>query len=93
MEKGYTRQSGIAEHAYDKHHNIDWDAVQVLHQESDMMKRQICEALHIRTSNPTMNREQGIEVPNQLVKLVREGCKTKSGATSGHDVTFSHLAR
>ena len=29
VKKGYTRQSGIAEHAYEKHHDIDWDGVQI----------------------------------------------------------------
>ena len=94
VEKGYTRQSGIAEHAYEKHHDIDWDGVQILDQESDHAKRLVCEALHIRISNPSMNRERGVEVPAQLVKLLREGGKSTSVTTSACDVATSlQLAR
>ena len=89
VEKGYTRQSGIAEHAYEKHHDIDWDGVQILDQESDHAKRLVCEALHIRISNPSMNRERGVEVPAQLVKLLREGGKSMSMSTSTCDVATS----
>ena len=62
--KGLVNNSGIAQHAWDQHHNIDWDDIQILGQESSDRRRQIREALFINDQKPSMNRDIGVEVPS-----------------------------
>ena len=73
LEKGYTQNSGIAEHAYEAHHEISWDTVQVLDQESNTSRRLVRESLHIRTVQPNMNRENGLEIPVTFMKIISDG--------------------
>ena len=72
LEKGNTQNSGIAEHAYEAHHEISWDTVCVLDQESNTNRRLVRESLHIRTAKPSMNRESGVEIPVTFMKIIGE---------------------
>ena len=91
LEKGYTQNSGIAEHAYSAHHEISWDTVQVLDQESDNNRRLVRESLHIRTAQPSMNRELGLDIPVTFLKIIDGG--TTSDVTQHRDVTSSNNQR
>ena len=70
LEKGNTMNSGVAEHAFEKHHNIDLDNIRVLDTESNQSKRLVREALRIRSLGPSMNRDRGIDLPASLLRLV-----------------------
>ena len=70
LEKANTMNSGVAEHAFEKHHNIDLDNIRVLDSESNQSKRLVREALRIRSLGPSMNRDRGIDLPASLLRLV-----------------------
>ena len=69
VESGNTHHSGVAEHAYKAHHNVDLDNITVLDQESNLQRRLVREALHIRHQAPAMNRDRGLELPVPFLKL------------------------
>jgi hypothetical protein len=56
VDKGHLTTSAVAEHAYAKHHEINWDNVKILDQDSNKTRRLVKESLHIRTKKPAMNR-------------------------------------
>ena len=70
MENGNILQDD-AQHAYEAHHEIDLNNIQVLDVEGNQQKRLIRESLRIRTMEPSMNRERGCEVPLPFLKLVK----------------------
>ena len=69
-EKGQILKSGIAQHAWDAHHDIAWDNIKVLEQEPRERRRQIKEALLIKQHAPRMNRDCGIDLPPVYNALV-----------------------
>ena len=85
LEKGNIVNSGVAEHAYEAHHNIDMANVRVLDTESNQSRRLVREALRIRHLDPAMNRDRGIELPVPYLKLVQTGGGRHN--TTGSDVT------
>ena len=76
LDKGNIRNSGVAEHAFEAHHDIDLDKIKVLDVESNQNRRQVREALRIRNLDPSMNRDWGIDVPLPLLKLVSKADHT-----------------
>ena len=62
-DKGQVNNSGIAQHAWEQHHQIDWDHVEILAQESSDRRRQVSEALFIKQLAPSMNRDTGLDIP------------------------------
>ena len=70
-DKGKITDSAIAEHAWSSHHNIKWEDVEVLDQESMDKRRQIKESLLIRSKCPSMNRDLGLEVPQAYNGIIR----------------------
>ena len=71
LEKGDTRNSGVAEHAFEAHHEVDIANIKVLGKESNQKKRLVLEALHIRQESPSMNRERGLEMAAPFFDLVK----------------------
>ena len=71
LEKGDIRCSGVAEHAFQAHHEIDVDNIKVLDKESNFRKRLVLEALHIRQKAPSMNREGGLEMAAPFWELAK----------------------
>ena len=49
------RNNGIAVHAWDHDHRVDWEAARVLEQEPRYWKRQTLEAIHIMRHGNTTN--------------------------------------
>ena len=84
-----TQNSGIAEHAYSAHHDIDWESVHILDQESDFHRRLVRESLHIRSARPSMNRENGLEIPGVFMKIIDEGATSD---VTHHTVTSHPLS-
>ena len=56
-------KSVIREHQSRGNHKIDWEGVKILDQEMVDIKRKIKEAIHIRRQHPTLNRDEGYELP------------------------------
>ena len=69
-DKGKTIDSGVAEHAWTKHHVIDWQNVKVLDQESQEKRRQIKESLLIKSSTCEMNRDSGLDISPAFLSLI-----------------------
>ena len=69
-DQGKTLDSGVAEHAWSKHHEIDWDNVKVLDQESNEKRRLIKESLFIKSEAPTMNRDLGKDLSPAFLSFI-----------------------
>jgi hypothetical protein len=62
--------SAIHEHIERTGHRIDWDNIKIIDKEQDTIKRKIKEAIHIKLKKPSLNRDQGLDLPpiyNQLL--------------------------
>ncbi len=64
------RESAVLEHIKRLGHKLSFDDVRVLASESNYSARKIKEALEIHKSNPTLNRDQGVEIPPVLLQLL-----------------------
>ena len=85
--KAASSKSAIREHIErSKGHNIDWDNVKVLEREPKDFPRKILEAIHIRTLNPKLNRDKGLELDpvwdNLLATKETRGPSGNSSLTS-----------
>ena len=69
-EKNFTRstcrastnghhKSAITDHVCQNNHIMNWEASEIVEQESDKFKRWIKESICIRSNTPTMNRDEG----------------------------------
>ena len=58
MKRGDPR-NGIAVHAHETQHEIDWNGAEVKKMEVNYWKRRTIEAIQIKTSNKTMNLDNG----------------------------------
>ena len=59
-------KSAITDHVCQNNHIMNWEASEIVEQESDKFKRWIKESIHIRSNTPTMNRHEGA---NQLFPI------------------------
>ena len=79
----HERPSPVGEHATNKGHTIDWDNVSALDQESDWYRRGVREAIHIKRTNSTLNKDQcRHNLPSCYDKVILSSCDRT--ATSGH---------
>ena len=52
-------KSAITDHVCQNNHIMNWEASEIVEQESDKFKRWIKESISIRSNTPTMNRDEG----------------------------------
>ena len=81
----WTRKTffSVGEHAINKGHTTDWDNVSVLDRENDWYRRAVREAIHIKRTNCTLNKDQGRHnLPSCYDKVILSSCIRT--ATSGH---------
>ena len=57
-------RNGIAVHAHKTQHEIDWNGAEVKKMEVNYWKRRTIEAIQIKTSNKTMNLDNGLLLPS-----------------------------
>ena len=55
--------SPLAEHAWTSQHPVDWDSIQVISNPSNLTTRLVEEALTIRSTANTLNRDTGTLPP------------------------------
>ena len=55
-------KNGIAVHAHESHHSIDWDGATVKRTVTNYWQRRATEAIQIRTSGETMNLDSGLQL-------------------------------
>ena len=97
--KAASSKSAIREHIEcSKGHNIDWENVKVLEREPKDFPRKILEALeaiHIRTLNPKLNRDKGLELDpvwdNLLATKKTRGPSGNSSLTSPTSMTSDEV--
>ena len=53
-------KSAITDHVCQNNHIMNWEASEIVEQESDKFKRWIKESICIRSNTPTMNRDEGV---------------------------------
>ena len=56
--------SAVAEHFSTTGHIIDWENTKVLDREDREYPRQVREAIYIKKKKPSLNRDQGLELPS-----------------------------
>ena len=56
--------SAVAEHFSTTGHIIDWENTKVLDREDREYLRQVREAIYIKKKKPSLNRDQGLELPS-----------------------------
>ena len=57
-------RNGIAVHAHETQHEIDWNGAEVKKMEVNYWKRRTIEAIQIKTSSKTMNLDNGLLLPS-----------------------------
>ena len=55
--------SAVADHCLEQGHNIKKENVKIIAREAHLWRRKIKESIEIRTRQPTMNRDQGYDLP------------------------------
>ena len=54
---------GVGDHCNANGHSVSMDNLRVLDREQDWLKRKVKEAIHIKQRAPSMNRDQGYQLP------------------------------
>ena len=62
--------SAICEHLSDTGHTIDWENTKILYKEDHPIKRKIKESIAIKKHKPSLNRDQGWDLPPILCNLL-----------------------
>ena len=57
------KPTGVGDHCNATGHSVSMDNLRVLDREQDWMKRKVKEAIHIKQRAPSMNRDQGYQLP------------------------------
>ena len=77
-----TTSSAIKEYQSNTGHIIDWENVKVIGKEDQWMKRKIKEAIAIRKDKPSLNRDQGWDLPPIFNSLLSHDLTLGSHVTS-----------
>ena len=78
-----TLLTAVGDHCRDHSHVISKNNVDVLSRKEGWFKRKLCETIKIKTLQPTINRDQGFDVPviySKILWLTRD----RSRQTRGH---------
>ena len=62
-QKGETSRSGIADHAWENQHQIQWSEAQIIHNEQHWKKRKFIEAAYIKNNTGVFSKPS-VEIPN-----------------------------
>ena len=57
------KPTGVGDHCNATGHSVSMDNLRVLAREQDWLKRKVKEAIHIKQRAPSMNRDQGYQLP------------------------------
>ena len=75
-------KNGIAVHAHESNHAIDWDDAQVRRSVSGYWQRRATEAIQIKRSRETMNLDGGLQLPTMWNPILKSTLITASGYRS-----------
>ena len=65
------KESAVLEHTQSLGHSISFEDVRILASETHYNARKIREALEIYKAKPSLNRDQGVEIPPVLLQLLQ----------------------
>ena len=63
VKRGNSKK-GIAVHAHETHHEINWNGAEVKKMEANYWKRRTFEVIQIKASSETMNLDSGLQFPS-----------------------------
>ena len=66
-----TDNSAVAEHAWDSDHPPNWDEVRCIAQDVHWYTRRVKEAIQIRLHPNNINRDNGIDIPEEWLPTIR----------------------
>ena len=81
--------SAVLEHIQNTGHSFSFDDLTILGRESNFNARKIKEALEIYKKKPTLNRDQGVEVPPILLRLLNNQATPAAHTARGPPLTVS----
>ena len=64
-------QSAVCEHCTERGHNISEDNVKIIARQDHKWRRKIKESIEIRQRKPTLNRDQGYDLPRIYDSLLQ----------------------
>jgi hypothetical protein len=70
VRNGNHAYSALAEHAVNDLHPPDWEAASILEKEPNFRSRRFKEAVHILNQQNTLNRNEGINLPEVFIPLL-----------------------
>ncbi len=80
-----TQPTAVGDHCREHGHAISKNNVEVLAREEGWFKRKVCEAIEIKTLQPTINRDQGFDLPAIYSEILPVSVtRDRSRQTSGH---------
>ncbi|XP_071505303.1 uncharacterized protein [Diadema antillarum] len=68
---GRTESSAVAEHAWSSEHHPNWEKVSCIAQDKHWYTRRVKEAIHIRLHPNNINRDSGIDIPDEWLSAIR----------------------
>ena len=74
--------SAVHEHCTDKQHSMDWNNIKILDREQHPIRRKIKEAIHIHRATPSINRDQGMDLPPVYKHLLSHDLTTGGHVTN-----------
>lgn len=69
------KPTGVGDHCNATGHSVSLENTKILEREQDWMRRKVKEAIHIKQQKPTMNRDQGYQLPaiyNRIIPPMSE---------------------
>ena len=78
VKLGHIANSAIAEHAWEDEHPLNWDEVKCIAQDKHWYARRIKEAIQIRLHPDNLNRDSGIDFPEDWMPTIRRHCNSKA---------------
>ncbi|XP_072179174.1 uncharacterized protein [Diadema setosum] len=80
---GRTESSAVAEHAWSSEHHPNWK-VSCIAQDKHWYTRRVKEAIHIRLHPNNINRDSGIDIPDEWISAIRRHSTNRSVAVISH---------
>ena len=85
-----TDNSAVAEHAWDSDHPPNWDEVRCIAQDKHWYTRRVKEAIQIRLHPNNINRDSGIDIPEEWLPTIRRHAPPAATASSDRNA-YCHV--
>ena len=79
------KPTGVGDHCLNTGHSVSMENTRILEREENWLKRKVKEAIHIRQQQPSMNRDQGYQLPPIYYRIIPPLPEAKRKQTSVRD--------